>query len=68
MIDFDGHSESWSFPDEISNIGVFNGPESNGAISFRSKFTFQVEIGEADTASIIERDRLRSTLRMLVDS
>ena len=42
-IDFDRHFETWSIFDETSDMGVFEGAESNGGVRISSKSRFVVE-------------------------
>ena len=42
-IDFDSPFETWSIFDETSDMGVFEGAESNGDVTFSSKSIFAVE-------------------------
>ena len=43
-IDFDSPFETWSIFDETSDMGVFEGAESNGDVTFSSKSIFVVEL------------------------
>ena len=50
-IDFDRPFETWSIFDETSDMGVFEGAESNGDVRISSKLIFVVELSFASVGA-----------------
>ena len=65
-IDFDRLFETWSIFDETSDLGVFEGAESNGDVRISSKSIFVVELSFTSVGATTASQRSAPILLVLL--